>query len=258
MKLHYKEIGSGTPVVLIHAFPLSSKMWKAQAEHLSRNNFRVILPDLPGFGETNSKSEQFSIEEMAHQILELIESLNLEKAIIGGLSMGGYVLFNLFRIAPEKCAALMFCDTTYLADTDEKRKGRFEMISKIEKSGADALIENMLPNMTSDTTKEKNPALIDELTEIFSKVSPQSAINALRSMAERTDSSDILSKINVPTLLVFGESDKVTNLENANKMNELIPDSELQVIKNAGHYSNLEQPEEFNEILLDFCNRVKF
>jgi 3-oxoadipate enol-lactonase len=256
MEINFQDIGTGSPVVLIHAFPLSARMWKAQAEILPNHGFRVILPDLPGFGESQDNLKGFSIEEMAQQVLEVIASLKIEKAIIGGLSMGGYVLFNLFRIAPEKFSAMILCDTTYLSDTDEKRKGRFELISKIEESGASALIENMLPNLISDHSKEKNPTLMSELTEIFSMVNPQAAINALQSMAERKDNSDMLENIEAPTLLVFGESDKVTNLENAHKMNKQISDSELKIIKNAGHYSNLENTEEFNETLLHFCKRV--
>ena len=127
----------------------------------------------------------------------------------------------------------------------------------IEKQGSSALIENMLPNLISDDTKHTNPLLTGELEEIFSKVKPGSAINALRSMAERSDSSVFLDKISVPTLLIFGEFDKVTNLENARKMNQRISGSELVIIKNAGHYSNLEQPVQFNEALLNFCKRIE-
>ena len=258
MKLPFEDIGSGKPIVLLHAFPLSSKMWTRQAEFLSQNGFRVILPDFPGFGENTEFSQRYSLEEMAAQVAELLDSLNIEKAIIGGLSMGGYVLFNLCRLAPEKFSALIFCDTTYLADPEEKINSRFELISKIEKQGSEALIENMLPNLISEDTKQNNPLLTGELKEIFSRVNPQSAVNALQSMAKRKDNSEIVDQISVPTLLVFGEFDKVTNLENAKKMKSLIADSELVVIEKAGHYSNLEQPEKFNRTLLNFCQRIKF
>jgi 3-oxoadipate enol-lactonase len=258
MTLKFDQIGTGRPVILLHAFPLSKKMWKDQAELLSSNGFHVILPDLPGFGEDRLNSERFSIEEMAQQVLELINSLKIDKAIIGGLSMGGYVLFNLFRLAPEKFSALILCDTTHQADTAEKRKGRFELISKIEETGSKALVENMLPNLIADESKEKNSALVAMLEAEFSSVNPVSAKNALLSMAERKDSTDIIGVINVPTLLVFGEFDKITNLENASNMNESIPRAELRIIKRAGHYSNLEQPAEFNKILLSFCRQVNF
>lgn len=255
--MFYDDLGKGDPVVLIHAFPLSRKMWKSQAALLAKNGFRVILPDLPGFGE-NDPAPKYSIREMAKQIAELLDSLQIDKAIIGGLSMGGYVSFELFRLIPEKFSALILCDTTYLADSEEKRISRFILISKIEDQGSGALTENMLPLLTSDQTKLNNPLLTAELEEIFSKINPESAINALRSMAERNDSSDVLRQISIPTLLIFGEFDKVTNLDNARKMNQSITDSELVVLENAGHYSNLEQPEQFNEALLNFCDRIEF
>lgn len=256
MKINYQDFGNGQPVVLLHAFPLSGAMWKTQAELLVNNGFRVILPDFPGFGE-NDSSGYYSIAEMAAQIAELLESLSIEKAVIGGLSMGGYVTFELFRLIPEKFSAIILCDTTHLADTDEKRDSRYELISKIGREGANALLENMLPKLISEDTKQNNPALITDLEKTFSKVDPNSAINALRAMAERKNSSDIIEKISVPTLLIFGEFDKVTNLENGEKMNEIIPDSELLIVKKAGHLSNLEQPEQFNEALLNFCKRIK-
>jgi pimeloyl-ACP methyl ester carboxylesterase len=257
MSLFFDDIGNGNPVVLIHAFPLSRKMWTAQSELLVNNGFRVILIDLPGLGEGES-SGFHSIEEMAAKIAELLESLIIRKAIIGGISMGGYVLFKLFRYAPELFSALILCDTTFLADSVEKRNSRIELISKIEKQGAAALIENMLPNLISGDTQQNNPALVAKLKEMFLEVNPSAAINALRSMAERSDSSDIINNIFAPALLLFGEFDKVTNLENARQMNHLISDSELVVIENAGHFSNLEQPEQFNRALLNFCRRVQF
>jgi len=257
MNQFFDDIGNGYPVVLIHAFPLSRKMWSAQSELLVSHGFRVILIDLPGFGD-HKHSGFYSIEEMARQVAELLESLSIRKAIIGGISMGGYVLFNLFRFAPELFSALILCDTTFLADSEEKRCSRIELISKINNHGAAALVENMLPNLISEVTKQNNTALFAELKEIFLKVNPSSAINALRSMAERPDNSDIINNISVPTLLLFGEFDKVTNLENARQINHLITDSELVVIEDAGHFSNLEQPDQFNIALLNFCRRVKF
>lgn len=258
MKISFEVIGNGKPIVLIHGFPLSNEMWQAQADLLAANGFRVILPDLPGFGENNPPSNFYSIEEMAMQIAKLLESLEIDRTIIGGLSMGGYVLLNLFRLLPEKFSAVILCDTTYLADTEEKQKSRFELISKIENQGTSALIETMLPNLISEDTKQNNPALKVKLVETFSKVNPVSAINALQSMAERKDNSATLKQISVPTLLIFGEFDKVTNLEIARMMNQMINESELVIIEKAGHFSNLEQPEKFNNALLNFCTRVEF
>jgi pimeloyl-ACP methyl ester carboxylesterase len=255
MKLPFIDSGKGFPVVLIHAFPLSKEMWKEQSNDLVRNGYRVILPDLPGFGDNESIS-YFTIEEMAEQINELVGSLNIKKAIIGGLSMGGYVALSLLRLNPDLFSALILCDTTQLSDTNEKRKARFELISKIEDDGTAALKDNMLANLISDSTKLNNPSLYSDLKNEFSAVSPIAAINSLKSLAERQDQTDLIENLLIPTLLIFGEYDEITDQENARLLKQLIPNSELVIIKNAGHYSNLEQPQQFNSALLKFCRNI--
>lgn len=257
MKLAFEEHGSGKPLILLHAFPLNRKMWMPQVDVLTNENFRVILPDLRGFGESHSFADINSMEDMAKDISELLETLKIEKAIIAGLSMGGYVLFNFYRLFPEKCAALIFCDTTFAADGEEKSESRIDLIEKIEKDGTDALIENMLPDLISDFTKENNKDLVREIEKMFSETNPQAAIAALRGMAEREDHEKILDEIKVPTLLIFGEDDRAIKPNDIKKnMNKKISNSFLVKIKNAGHYSNLEQPEQFNSALINFAKDV--
>ena len=256
MKTPFQESGSGKPVVLLHAFPLSRKMWQPQIEALSAAGFHVILPDLRGFGENHNFADINTMEDLAKDVCELMVNLKIERAIIGGLSMGGYVTFNFYRLFPEKFAGLLLFDTNSAADTEEKREARFDLIDEIEKSGAQALIDGMLPNLISDWTKENNPDLVAKLKAMFAETNPQAAIAALRGMAERQDHSNILKDINVPTLLIFGEHDKITNLEIGEKMHAKIPDAALTKIKNAGHYSNLEQPEAFNDALVSFVKLV--
>lgn len=256
MKTPFQESGSGKPVILLHAFPLSRKMWQPQIEALSAAGFHVILPDLRGFGENHNFADINTMEDLAKDVCELMGNLKIERAIIGGLSMGGYVTFNFYRLFPEKFAGLLLFDTNSAADTEEKREARFDLIDEIEKSGAQALIEGMLPNLISDWTKENNPDLVAKLKAMFAETNPQAAIAALRGIAERQDHTDILRDVNVPTLLIFGEHDKITNLEIAEKMHAEIPDAALTKIKNAGHYSNLEQPEAFNDALVSFLKLV--
>ncbi|HSK70786.1 MAG TPA: alpha/beta fold hydrolase [Pyrinomonadaceae bacterium] len=258
MNIAFKEYGSGNAVILLHAFPLSRKMWQPQIEALTAANFRVITPDLRGFGDNDSFADINTMEDMARDIAELTDTLKIEKAIFGGLSMGGYILFNFFRLFPEKIAALVFADTNSAADTEQKREGRFDLIENIEQNGAQALIDEMLPNLVSNYTKNNNQELLSEIEKMFREVNPKAAIAALRGMAERQDHSDCLSEISLPTLLIFGEDDKVTNLEIAREMDQKIPNSKLEIIKNAGHYSNLEQPESFNSVLVDFCQTIEF
>ncbi|HEX8286809.1 MAG TPA: alpha/beta hydrolase [Pyrinomonadaceae bacterium] len=257
MQIAFRDYGGEFPLVLLHAFPLSRKMWNGNIEAITDSGFRLILPDLPGFGQTPNSSAATSIEEMAVDIAELLDSLKIEKAIIGGLSMGGYVALNLYRLFPEKFAGLILCDTTSSLDTEEKRNQRFELIKKIETHGIQILIEKMLPNLIGEHTKKSNRKLVARIEEMFAETNSVSVISALRAMAERKDHTDLLDKINVPTVLIFGEEDQITNLHTARVMNEKINDSRLYTIKNAGHYSNLEQPDEFNEALKNYIEDLK-
>jgi pimeloyl-ACP methyl ester carboxylesterase len=252
MKIAFEEHGQGNPVVLLHAFPLSRKMWQPQIDSLVGANCRVILPDFPGFGETPLTSNISTMEALANGIAELLDSLKIDKAIIGGLSMGGYVTLNLFRLYPEKFSAMILADTTSFADTDEKREGRFKLIEATELKGMKAIIEEMLPNLTSDYTKSNNSQLIKQLEEAFLQTNPKGAIAALRGMAQRSDHTQILKSIQIPTLLIFGEADKVTNLEAAKNLKSNISDAKLVVLEKIGHYSNLEDFERFTQAVVDF------
>ena len=256
MKIPFQESGGGKPVVLLHAFPLSRKMWQPQIDALGAAGFQVILPDLRGFGENHNFADINTMEDLAKDVAELLETLKIERAIIGGLSMGGYVTFNFYRLFPEKFAGLLLFDTSGAADSEEKRESRFDLIDEIEKFGAQALIDGMLPNLICDWTKENNAALVEKLKAMFAEVNPQAAIAALRGMAERQDHSNLLKDINVPTLLIFGEHDKVINPEIAEKMQSAIPGAVLTKIKNAGHYTTLEQPAAFNEALIYFAKLI--
>ncbi|MCS6874584.1 MAG: alpha/beta hydrolase [Pyrinomonadaceae bacterium] len=250
-RLAFKQYGNGHPVVLLHAFPLDNQMWQPQIE-LASEKLCLILPDLPGFGETELSPEEISIESIAYEVLELLKHLNIKKASIGGLSMGGYVTFNLYRIAPELFHSILLFDTSPFADTDEKRNARIELIKQIKTKGVLALVENMLPNLISENTKQKNPVLVSWLKEKFLQTKVTTIEKTLLALANRKDHSYLLKEIKVPTLLIFGEHDSVTNLEIANKLYHLIPNSKLFKIPEAGHYSNLENPIAFNSALKEF------
>lgn len=252
MKVAFERYGKGTPFVLLHAFPLSRKMWKQQIDVLVEADCHVILPDFRGFGETPIGSDKTTMEELANDIRELLDHLEIEKAIIGGLSMGGYVTLNLYRQHPEKFAAMILADTSSLADTEEKREGRFKLIEKTLSQGMQAIVDEMIPHLTSDYTKASNPDLIKQLEKEFLQTDLESAIAALRGMAGRLDHTEMLPEISVPTLLIFGREDRVTNLDGARLLNDKIPNSKLEIIEDIGHYSNLENSNRFNSILVDF------
>lgn len=257
MKLYFEEYGSGQPIILLHAFPLNGKMWRFQIDELTSAGFRVIVPDLRGFGQSHNFADINLIDDMAHDVAELMDLLQIESAVIGGISMGGYILFSLYKHFPALCSALIFCDTNFSADTDEQRKNRFAMIAALEKKGNDVLIEQMLPLLVSDHSRETNQKLSEDLIRRFAEVNTQAAIAALRGMAERADNAEILDRINVPTLIIFGEHDNVTKPEIGVEINKRISNSTFRVIELAGHYSNMEQPNQFNKVLLDFVDNVR-
>ncbi len=257
MNLAFDDIGDGKTVVLLHAFPLSRAMWKPQIAALTSERCRLIIPDLRGFGETHDFSDINSMEDMSGDVAGLLDALKIERAVIIGLSMGGYVAFEFLKLLPEKIAALVFCDTHAGNDSEVTRSSRFELIEKIQKEGADVLIDELLPKLISEDTKENKKELVESLEEMFRAADAKAAIAALRGMAQRADNNHLLERISVPTQLIFGEEDKVTNLEMAYKMRDRIPNASLSVIESAGHYSNLEQPERFNSVLTNFIKTIE-
>lgn len=257
MNLIFDDLGKGPAILFLHAFPLTRKMWTPQVAEISAAGFRSIIPDLPGFGQSPAFAGEPTMDEMAFEVEKLINHLKLRKFILCGLSMGGYAAFSLLRRIPEKLAALALCDTTHLPDTVEKQKSRFQLIDKIEAKGNAVLIEEMLPNLIAESSAE-NDALVGFLKKQLSAVKPESAIAALRAMAHRRDSTDLLAKIDVPTALIFGQEDKITPPQTAHTLQSEITGSELFEITGAGHLSNLEQPQLFNRALIDFCRKVSF
>ena len=258
MTLSYKEFGKGFPLVLLHAFPLSNKMWKSNISSFKDSNFRLIIPDLPGFGKSKLKNENFTIEEIAKDVALLLSELKIKQTLLGGISMGGYVSLNFFRLFPNLISGLILCDTTSFADSEEIKKNRFRLIEKIKQKGSKVLLTEMLPNLLSKHTKTKNQTLFAHLENEIINCNSISAISALKGMAGRLDHTYLLRKINVPTLLIFGEEDRPTNLETANLLKNEIRGSTLKIIKNAGHYSNMENPKDFNEILQTFLKENNF
>lgn len=250
MQLNFQKHGQGKPIFLLHGFPLDSKMWEENILNLIAKNFQVILPDLE-FEDDND-----SLSNTAEALASLLSSLKIDKAIIGGLSMGGYVCFNLYRLHPELFAGLILCDTDSSSDSIEKRNFRFDLIDKISQRGNQAVVDSMLNNLFSNDTKINRPSIVNKVKSWMLQSNVSNNISALKAMADRMDHDHILDTINIPTKIIFGAEDKITNLEIAEKLRRKIKNSELSIIPNAGHFSNLEQFALFNECLFDFVCKV--
>jgi pimeloyl-ACP methyl ester carboxylesterase len=252
VEVAYDEEGRGEAFVLLHGFPFDRSMWREQVEVLSAD-FRVIAPDLRGLGETPLGGvAAATMGEMAEDVAALLDALNVERAVLGGLSMGGYVAFEFVRRFPGRVRALVLADTRPQADDDAGRRTREENARKVLREGMRPLVDSMLPKLLSASTREREAGVVERVSAMMLAVRPEGAAAALRGMAERRDQTELLSLIDVPTLVVVGAEDAITPPSDAEAMAAKIEGARLVRVEGAAHLSNVERPEEFNRALADF------
>jgi 3-oxoadipate enol-lactonase len=255
IRLHYIDEGTGTPLVLVHAFPLNHMMWEPQIGPFS-TGVRTIANDLRGHGGSSQGRTPHTLEDLATDIKQLLDHLNIQDAIFGGLSMGGYILMAFYRLYPDRVKGLILADTRAQADTPEGRAGRLEMIRTAETHGTSAIADIMIPRLLSAPTINTNPALVENVRGMILRNPVETIVADLRAMAERPDSVPLLAQIDRPTLVVVGELDQGTPPSDARLMAERIPGAQLAVLPAAAHLSNLEAPEAFNQAVLSFVKRI--
>ncbi len=248
--------GDGMPVLLIHAFPLSSKMWDSQIEALG-SRFRLIAPDLKGFGSSDAPEDRssYSMDSYAEDLNGLLDHLGLARVAVVGISLGGYIAFALMRSYRSKVAALVLADTRAEADPPEgieKRTGQQNMVSE---SGTAGLREALPGALLGATTKDAKPDVVARARSLMDNP-PAGFIGALEAMKNRPDSSSDLASVDVPVLVIVGEEDAVTPPEASRKLHEGIAGSRLVVIPGAGHLSNLESPDAFNGAVAEFLGQI--
>jgi 3-oxoadipate enol-lactonase len=250
--LNYRDQGQGTPLLLVHAFPLSGAMWQPQIDVLSER-FRVIAPDLRGFGESTVPPGPYAMEIFADDLAELLDALNVERVVLGGLSMGGYIAFAFWRKYAARVQALVLSDTRAHADTEEGKAGRENNAQIAEAQGAGAIADQMLPKLLAT---DASPELQAQVRSIIERNSPQGIAGALRGMALRPDATELLPQISVPTLFLVGTEDTLTTPEVMREMQTAVPDSRLVEIPGAAHVAGLENPGAFNTALSEFLRTL--
>jgi len=253
IRLAYEEAGAGVPVLLLHGFPFSRLMWRLQAP-LART-VRLITCDLRGFGESDGTPS--SMDEFAEDVHALVTHLGLSTFVLGGFSMGGYVLFRYLARHADRVQALLLLDTRADADSAEGRQRRYDAIARIEREGPAGYLDDFIKLVVSPKTLQSRLDLIRDLRDRMAKVRPATLTGALRAMAERPDSTTLLPTIRLPTLIVVGEDDKATPPDSARGMHAAIAGSRFVLIPEAGHVSNLEQPEPFNAALESFLRALE-
>jgi pimeloyl-ACP methyl ester carboxylesterase len=253
LTIGYDEVGSGAPLVLLHAFPLDRTMWRPQLEGLA-DVARIIAPDLPGFG-ASSADPRFEIEGVADAIAEFLTALALPTAVVGGLSMGGYITLALARRHAARVSGLILADTRAGVDDSTTRANRTKSIAVANEKGAAALFAGMLPKVLSEHTHASKPDVVASVKAIAAKQSGASCAAALAALRDRPDGNPGLKAIAVPALVLVGEHDTVTPPLAAANLSAQIRGSKLVHIPDAGHLSNLENPEAFNAAVRTFLAR---
>ena len=248
----YDDSGSGPAVLFIHGFPLCRRMWHPQFQALTASGFRVVTPDLRGFGESDTPDGPYSIELFADDIVALLDHLAVEEAVVGGMSMGGYVLFNLLERYPARVRAACFITTRANADDEAGRERRLQLAREVQKFGPQVVADSFEKLLFAEETPKERPKLVAEVYRWMTANDSRGIAGGLLAMRERKDYTPLLSGFTVPALAIGAEEDKAAPPENARLIAAGVPNCRLAIIPQAGHMANLENPGAFNAALLEF------
>jgi pimeloyl-ACP methyl ester carboxylesterase len=243
-------------LVLIHAFPQDHAMWEEQAQAF-RTEYRVFTPDVFGFGGSPLPDGDWTIEDFADELAGAMEQLGIrEPFVLGGLSMGGYVALAFAKEYPEKLRGLILADTRADADSAEAKANREKSIAALATQTPAEFIEGMIPKVLGDTTRKSRPEIVERVRAIGSRQSREGIVAALKALRDRSDSTDELEDIEVPTLVIVGAEDTVTPPAISEAMAKVLPNATLEVIAEAGHLSNMEQPAAFTAAMRKWLSKL--
>lgn len=250
IKLTYRKRGTGKTLILIHAFPFSSKMWDGLVSQLSDLDVSIATIDLPGFG--GEPNTEWTMQSLAQALNDAIAAEGITRPILCGLSMGGYIALSYCKFYPDSVGGLILANTKAAADADEVRRDREAFAKDALKRGAIAAIERNLSKMTSDSTKQNAAHVSRQIESWMREADPQAIANALRAMAGRPDTMELLPTIDVPVLLIAGEDDKVTPQSEMMKMKARLPNAQFIALPKTAHMSVNEKPEEFARAVREY------
>lgn len=243
-------------VLFIHGFPFDHAMWRHQVTALSR--WQSIAPDLPGVGETPGpeSTDEYSMALYAADLVAMLDRLRVEQAVICGLSMGGYVAFELLRSHPQRVRGAILCNTKAAADTSEAKRDRDAMALLAKQSGSSAIAEKLLPKLLARATFEHRPGIVSEVREMMTRASLPGIVGALHALRDRPDSTPLLKTIQVPVLVIAGEEDQIAPAAGMREMADTIPRARFVLIPEAGHVAPLEQPDAVNTAIGEFLRKL--
>jgi 3-oxoadipate enol-lactonase len=251
--LHYQDRGSGPCVVFLHPTPVDHCFWQPAAA-LLEPEYRVLLPDLPGHGLSPLGDETASMETMGRAVLRLLDALSIESAIFCGCSIGGYLLYELWRQAPERMQALAICSAKPHADTPEARRARDINIAGIERQGTGPFFDTMLDTLVGAPAKERDPDIVHRLCAMMERMSAESAIAVQRALAARPDSMATAATIRVPTAVLAAALDRGSSPAEMRELANVVPGSTFYLLQEMGHYAPYEQPRLIGALLRRFVD----
>lgn len=253
----YDDLGAGViPVIFIHGFPFNKSSWRPQLDFLKETN-RVIAYDIRGFGSSSGNDKNLSMALFADDLISFMDALKIKKAIVCGLSMGGYILLNAVHSYPERFEGIIFSDTQCIADSIEAKEKRYKTIQQIEAAGTKEFAAGFIKNVFSKDSFVERPEIVESINRIVLSTKQETIIAALKALAARDETCSILKEIKVPSLILCGSEDIVTPPAQSEFLSKNIKNSVLHIIEKAGHMSNLEQPDEFNRHLAEFITDLK-
>lgn len=252
--MHVVDVGTGVPLVMLHAFPLDSRMWDGVRDQLTRR-FRVIMPDQRGFGRSPlPPGDDPSVDVLADDVVAVLDELGLQRVVLGGCSMGGYVAMAVLRKAAERVERLVLVDTRPDADDFDRRAGRLATATRVEEEGTAWLPDTLLPGLLAAGMPERRADLVGAVRAMIVAQPAEGVAWALRAMAERPDSHDVLHAFDRPALVVVGERDALSPPQIARQLTELLPAAELVEIPGAGHLTPVEAPDEVATAILNWLD----
>lgn len=252
----YDDFGVGEiPIIFIHGFPFNKSSWQPQMDHLKKTN-RVIAYDIRGYGKSTSGQDEQSIRLFADDLVNFMDALEINKAIVCGLSMGGYILLNAVYRYANRFRALILSDTQCISDPAEVKEKRYNAIAQVIAGKLKDFTEGSVKNIFCPESLGMKKELVDNIRDIILTTAPLTISGGLNALAKRWEMCSTLHEIDVPTLILCGKEDTVTPVVQSAFMHSHIENSELHVIDNAGHLSNLEQPDAFNQYLDNFISKM--
>jgi 3-oxoadipate enol-lactonase len=254
LEIAYEESGSGPPLLFIHGWPHDRTLWSGQLSGLS-THARCIAPDLRGFGGS-TVAGPYSMAQYADDLAALLDSLGIDRAVVCGLSMGGYVAMALLRQHRDRVRALILTSTRATADTPEAREKRMRLISFVRENGVEALAARQLRAMVGETTFTSRPELLESLRRLMAAAPLDGVAGALQAMADRPDSTQLLSTIDLPTLVIGGAEDTFTPPAELGQLAAAIPNARLELIATAGHVCAFERPAAFDHLVAEFLETL--